>query len=53
MSDEEMVRVVGAIAQRVRDGEIPGEVYADGEVWAELAALRAWYQRYPDEESAA
>jgi hypothetical protein len=47
---EEMVKVVGNIAQHVREGMLPGEVYADGEVWAELVALRDWYQQYPNEE---
>jgi hypothetical protein len=43
MSDEKMVEVTDPKEMlAVGDGEIEGETYEDGEVWANAESLRRW-----------
>jgi hypothetical protein len=47
-----MVKVTGEVAKTaVMTGEILGELYADGEVWADVNSLREFYRLNPTADS--
>jgi hypothetical protein len=47
MSDQMIKLTEPAAQQAVRDGLVDGEVYKDGEVWAEVASLTEFYRLRP------
>ena len=52
MSDQ-MIQVRGPLAKgAVRNGEVAGEEYSDGEVWAEIESLKEFYHLHPEADKA-